>query len=152
MGRLSSWIDLVSLDYSRGLWIHRKLAEDLGARSLLEKSRVVERFLAEEQQDLAYKSFPTTGLRSVRGQEKETYGESATITEISMAVRVERAKLIFKKRNPTSCQSSCHGPFKLHKMGCKIQNACKHFWDRLNILSSLKFKNDYSRVYNWSRI
>lgn len=110
---------MVSLDYSRGLWIHRKLAEDLGARFLLEKSRVVERFLAEEQQDLAYKSFPTTGLRSVRGQEKETYGESATITEISMAVRVERAELIFKKRNPTSCQSSCHGPLSSIKWDAK---------------------------------
>lgn len=112
---------MVSSDYSRGLWIHRKLAEDLGARSLLEKSRVVERFLAEEQQDLAYKSFPTTGLRSVRGQEKETYGESATITEISMAVRVERAELIFKKRNPTSCQSSCHGPLSSIKWDAKFR-------------------------------
>lgn len=76
----------------------------------MKKSSDVERFLAEEQQDLAYKSFPPTGLRSVRGQEKETYGEAATITEISMAVRVERAELIFKKRNPTSCQSFCCGP------------------------------------------
>lgn len=111
---------MVSSDYSRGLWIHRKLAEDLGARSLLEKSRVVERFLAEEQQDLAYKSFPSTGLRSVRGQEKETYGESATITEVSMAVRVERAELIVKKPS-YSCQSSCHGPLSSIRWDAKFR-------------------------------
>lgn len=81
----------------------------------------MERFLAEEQQDLAYKSFPTTGLRSVRGQEKETYGESATITEVSMAVRVERAELIVKKRNPASCQSFCHGPLSSIRWDAKFR-------------------------------
>lgn len=94
---------------------------DLGARSLLEKSRVLERFLAEEQQDLAYKSFPPAGLRSVRGREKKTYGESATNTEISMAVRVERAEVILKTRNLTNCQNFCHGPLSSTKWDAKFR-------------------------------
>lgn len=110
-----------------GPWIHRKLAVDLGARPLLEKSRVLEKSLAGEQQDLAYKSFPPTGLSSVRGHEKKPYGESANITEISMAVRVERAELIFKTRNPTNCQNFCHGPLSSIKWDANFRMLAKRF-------------------------
>lgn len=60
-------------------------------------------------------------MRSVREQEKETYGESATITEISMAIRVERAELILKTRNLTNCQNFCHGPLSSIKWDAKFR-------------------------------